>query len=56
MMIRFVFQKVNPDGSEEDRQQGGKRKAEKPRQGLKIFNLSENSIPKCHAFMGIKSS
>lgn len=55
-MIRFVFQKVKPDGSEKDRPQGGKRKTEKQRQGLEIFNLPENSIPKCHAFMEIKSS
>lgn len=55
-MIRFVFQKVSPDGSEKDRQQRGKKKAEKPRQGLEIFNLPENSIPKCNAFMEIKSS
>lgn len=64
-MIRFVFQKVNSDDSEEDEQQGRERKAEKLRQGLKVnensqffiaFNLPENSIPKRTAFVEVKSS
>lgn len=65
MMIRFTFQKVNSDGSEEGEQQGGEREGEKPREGLKVnessqffilFNLPENSIPKCTEFVEVTSS
>lgn len=65
MMIRFTFQKVNSDDSEEGEQQGREREGEKLRQGLKVngssqffilFNLPENSIPKRTAFVEVTSS
>lgn len=62
MMIRFIFKKVNSDGSEGDVQEGeGEREDEKPRQVLEmnessqffITNFQENSIPQSPAFMEV---